>query len=91
MSASQVKTAVVSSPFHSRNPSRILLAALLVVLGAAAAYLGIGSPFASAAPRPAPPPRAMTPTTEQLLPVYPASAVADVGPGQVEPTLVGAP
>jgi hypothetical protein len=91
MSASQVKTAVVPSPFHRRHPRRILLAALLAVLGAAAVYLGIGSPFASAAPGPAPPSHATTPTTEQSLPAYPANADADVGPGQVEPVLVGAP
>lgn len=76
MSASRAKTAV--------------LAALLTALGAAAFDQGIGPTFASAAPRAALPSRAMTSTTEQSLPVYPANADADVGPGQCEPVLVGA-
>lgn len=91
MSASQVKTAIVPSPFHRRSRRHLLLAASLAVLGAGAVYQGIASPFASAAPRPAPPSHAMTPTTEQSLPAYPANADADVGPGQCEPVLVGAP
>jgi hypothetical protein len=75
----------------SENPRRIVLAVLLAVLGAAVVYEGIGWHLAAAAPRPALPSQAMTPTTEQSLPVYPARADVDVGPGQCEPVLVGAP
>jgi hypothetical protein len=35
-------------------------------------------------------PQAMPSATEQSLPAYPASADTDVGPGQMEPVLVGA-
>jgi hypothetical protein len=85
------KTALVPSPVRRRKARRILLAALLAVLGAAAAYKGIGSPSASAAPQSAPPSGAMTPTTEQSLPAYPANADTDFGPGQIEPMLVRTP
>ncbi len=67
------------------------MAAVLAVLGAAAVYQGIGSLFPSAGPRPAPPSHALTPTTEQSLPACSASADADIGPGNIEPMLVGTP
>lgn len=82
------------STFKTKDGTTIyylLLAALLAALGAGAVYQRLGSPFASAAPLPAPPSHAMTPTTEQSLPAYPANADTDVGPGQIEPVLVGAP
>ena len=89
MSASE-KTALVPLPLHRSNARRVLLAALMALLAAAAIYKGFGSRLASAAPQPASPSVGMTPT-EQSLPAYPASADADVGPADVEPVLVGSP
>ena len=89
MSASRLTT--VPSHLYGRNLRHILLAALLAVLVAAAVYRGFHSRIASAAQRPASPSRSVTPATEQSLPVYPASSDADVGPGDVEPILVGSP
>ena len=91
MSASQVRTAVVSSPFHPRNRRHILLAALVAVFGVSAIYLGIGSPFASAAPQSVPPSSATAPSIQDSQQWHTADADADVGPGQCEPCVVGSP
>jgi len=91
MNAPQVKTAVVSSPFHRRNRPRILLAALVAVFGASAIYLGIGSPFASAAPESVPPSSATAPSIQDSQQWHAADADADVGPGDCEPCVVGSP
>ena len=70
---------------------RLLVAIALAVLGAGAAYVAIGSPFASAAPRTVPPSAARAVTTQDSLRWYIADADADVGPGQCEPCVVNAP
>ena len=83
-------TAIVAPPVGRRRRWRVLLAALLAVLGAGAVYRGHRSSLASAAPRPALPPPAQPPIEQSVQPHH-ANADVDVGPGEVEPIPVGAP
>jgi len=78
-------------PFqHKRRRSRLLISSALSMLGAGAIYLGIGSPFASAAPQSFPPSSATAPIQDSRQ-WHAADADADVGPGQCEPCVVVVP
>ena len=70
---------------------RLLAAIALVVLGAAATYAAVGSPFASAATQSVRPSTAGAVTTQDSQRWHIADADADVGPGQCEPCVVNAP
>jgi hypothetical protein len=78
-------------PFqYKRRRSRLLIATALAMLGAGAIHLGVGSPFASAAPQSAPPSSA-TATIQDSQQWHAADADADVGPGQCEPCVLVVP
>lgn len=79
-------------PFHhKRRRNGLLIATALTLLGAGAIYLGLGSPFASAA-TPSVPSSSMTaPGSQDSQQWHAADADADVGPGQCEPCVVFVP
>jgi hypothetical protein len=76
---------------QSQRRPRFFVATTLAVLAIAAASYGLRSRVALAEPESALPPQATAPTTPQLVPTPTANGDTDVGPGQAEPVLVGAP
>ncbi len=79
-------------PFqHKWQRNSLFIATTLTLLGAGAIYLGIGSPFASAATQSVPPSSATAPGIQDSQEWHAADADADVGPGQCEPCVVVVP
>ena len=76
---------------QSRRRPRLLVSAALAVLAIGAASYGLRSRVALAEPKSALRPQATAPMVPQAVPFHAASADTDVGPGQAEPVLVGAP
>jgi len=72
----------------SRRRPRLLVAAVLAVLGIAAASYGTPSGAALAEPGSPSLRRATMPVTPQSVQMHPANADADFGPGQCEPCVV---
>ena len=73
-----------------RRP-RLFAATALAVLAIGAASYALRSPAALAEPESALRPEATAPVTPQAVPIHDANGDQDVGPGQAEPVLVGAP
>ena len=90
MNTPEEETADLPLSFRRKGRrNRLLIATAVAVLGAGVVFLGIRSPFASAAPQSVPPPSATAPTIQDSQQWHPADASADVGPGQCEPCVVG--
>jgi len=86
---SKRETAVDGPPVGHRRLWQVVMAASLVPLGAGVVHPGLRSFFGSAPPGPVLP-SAAAQTIKQSVPSHAADADADVGPGEVEPVLVGA-
>jgi len=80
-----------TSSKRERVVVRLFLTALMAIVLAGFFRFGISGPLASSPPPGASPSREAAVTTEQSFPMREASSGDDVGPGQAEPILVGAP
>ena len=89
MNNSQRDAVIVVRSIGRQRRWHLLAGASLAVAGAGAIYHGLRSSAASAEPRAALPSPAQAMIQQSVQP-HAANADADVGPGQVEPVLVGA-